>query len=254
MIDRMTGNATGATAAWLVNIDLRIRLAALAGVVIAAAGIGHLSLLAGLAAVTLIVTLAAGVKPAEIAHRLAHVEGFLVVLVVILPLTAGGPDLVYLGPLQLSQAGLALALRIVLKVNIAALALLTALAGTSPVALGHALASLRVPTRLIHLLLFSARYVDLIRAETARLRDALRLRGFRPTTSRHTLATLASLAGMILVRALERAERVDEAMRLRGFSGRFVLVAPSPLSLYHRLLAAIAAGLPLALLAFDRLS
>lgn len=49
-------------------------------------------------------------------------------------------------------------------------------------------------------------------------------RAFVRRTSRHTLRTLGHFAGRMLVRSLERAERVDEAMRCRGFAGRFALV------------------------------
>ncbi|MBR7551292.1 cobalt ECF transporter T component CbiQ, partial [Mycobacterium tuberculosis] len=58
----------------------------------------------------------------------------------------------------------------------------------------------------------------------------LKARGFRPATSRHTLATLGLVVGTVLVRALERSERVAEAMRCRGFSGHFALLPQTPLT------------------------
>jgi cobalt/nickel transport system permease protein len=56
---------------------------------------------------------------------------------------------------------------------------------------------------------------------------------------------------MVLLRALHRAERVEEAMRLRGYAGRFLHEAPAPLAA-----ADLRAGLALlagaaALLAWD---
>ena len=49
----------------------------------------------------------------------------------------------------------------------------------------------------------------------------MRARGFRPRTSRHTWRSYGNLMGMLLVRALERAQRVEEAMLCRGYNGAF---------------------------------
>lgn len=51
------------------------------------------------------------------------------------------------------------------------------------------------------------------------------LRGFNPTTSMHTYRTYASMVGMVLVRAWERARRVRDAMICRGFRGRVYTLA-----------------------------
>ena len=56
------------------------------------------------------------------------------------------------------------------------------------------------------------------------LRAAMKVRAFRPTTSWHTYRTFGYLVGMMLVRAIERSERILAAMKCRGFSGRLVLL------------------------------
>ena len=54
----------------------------------------------------------------------------------------------------------------------------------------------------------------------------MKCRGFRARTDLHTLRTIGYLVGMLLVRSLERSDRIMEAMKCRGFDGRFhVLVA-----------------------------
>lgn len=88
-----------------------------------------------------------------------------------------------------------------------------------------------MPDGLVHLILFTVRYVDVLDQEQHRLRTAMKARGFRPTTSWHTYRSVGYLVGMMLVRALERSERIQKAMKCRGFSGRFHLDAagrPSP--------------------------
>jgi cobalt/nickel transport system permease protein len=93
-----------------------------------------------------------------------------------------------------------------------------------PVTLGHGLLALRVPERLVQLLMFTIRYIETLREEYNRLRAAMKMRGFRPGTNWHTYRSFGYLVGMMLVRALERSERVLGAMKCRGFTGRFVLL------------------------------
>jgi cobalt/nickel transport system permease protein len=189
----------------------------------------RLDVLAGLAIAALVAARLAGASMAEIRHRLGHVEGFVVILLVLVPLTTPGPVLLDLGPLTLTTSGLGRAAALALKLNAAALVLLALIGGLAPVSLAQALARLGVPDRLVAVLLFAVRYVGLLREEAERLMTAAKARGFRPTTSRHTLTTIGLLLGTVLIRALERAERVGEAMRCRGFSGRFAVTTARPL-------------------------
>jgi cobalt/nickel transport system permease protein len=81
--------------------------------------------------------------------------------------------------------------------------------------------ALRVPGLVMQLVLLTYRYVLLLIDEFVRLRNALRVRGFRSKTDMHTYRTVGQLAGTLLVRSGERAERVGQAMRCRGFDGEF---------------------------------
>ncbi len=237
----------------LDRLDTRLRLVAVLACVIAILSVRSPWVLAGLLPVALATTGLCGLGARAVLARLAHVEGFLLVLALLLPLTVPGETWATLGPLTLSEPGVERASMVLLRVNLCALAVLTLLGGLEPVRLGHALARLGMPRKLVHLLLFSARWVALFRAEAARLDDALRARAFRPRTSLHTLRTLAHFTGQLLVRAFERAERVDEAMRCRAFSGRFAMVADERPGGYDAIFAAgLAFGLALPILV-DRL-
>jgi cobalt/nickel transport system permease protein len=81
--------------------------------------------------------------------------------------------------------------------------------------------SLCVPGVLVLLMLLTYRYVFLLMDEFARLRTALRVRGFRNRASLHSYRTIGQVAGTLLVRSHERSERVGQAMRCRGFDGAF---------------------------------
>src|SRR5207302_1063481 len=69
--------------------------------------------------------------------------------------------------------------------------------------------------------LLTIRYTFLFASELARMRVALRVRGYRNRASRHCYRTIGHVSGTLLVRGYERAERVGQAMRCRGFEGQF---------------------------------
>ena len=81
--------------------------------------------------------------------------------------------------------------------------------------------ALHVPDLLVQLALLTYRYVFVLAGELARLRLALRVRGYRNRANLHCYRTVGHVAGTLLVRGYEQAERVDHAMRARGFDGRF---------------------------------
>lgn len=82
-----------------------------------------------------------------------------------------------------------------------------------------ALRKLGLPRTLAAILAFMYRYIFVVFDELSRMRDARRARSF---TKRGTLATWTSnaqLIGMLLIRSMNRAERVHGAMCARGFDG-----------------------------------
>jgi len=212
-----------AGAAWVGECDPRLRVVA-AGLIALAVVSLQTRTAAGLAlALCALLALAAGSGSGTLVRRLLALEGFMLVLLVMLPFSVPGPALFALGPLSASEAGLARAILIVLKANAVALAVLALVGSMEPVVLGHALARLRVPAKLVQLFLFTVRYVGVIHDEYRRLRQAMRARAFVARADRHTWRSFGWLIGMLLVRSFERSERIVAAMKCRGFDGRFHL-------------------------------
>jgi cobalt/nickel transport system permease protein len=178
-----------------------------------------LAMLLGLLSVVL-----AGLSWRELLKRLLLLEGLMLVLLLTLPFSVPGELLLSLGPLSVTQAGLNRALLIALKAHAVALALLGLLGPLEPVVIGHALARLGCPAKLAHLLLMSLRQIAVLQQEFARLRQAMRARGFVARGNRHTWTSYGQLMGMLLVRSLDRARRIEAAMRCRGFHGRLYLL------------------------------
>lgn len=173
---------------------------------------------------SLILAIAARLEPWPTVKRMLALDGFMVAMLALLPFTMPGASLFELAGWPASREGLAEAARLLARANAAVLAMLALLGGMGTVRLGHGLAGLGLPTGMVQLVLFSIRYTAVIEQEYGRLRLAMRARAFRLTAAPRAWASLGTLFGMLLVRSLERAERIFAAMRCRGFSGRFVSV------------------------------
>lgn len=161
----------------------------------------------------------------QVLLRLLAVNAFIVFLWLFLPFTYGGEELFRIGPLHASREGVAFALLITIKSNGIVLALLALLATTPVITLGHAMSHLYVPDKLVHLFFFTIRYLQVLHLEYDRLRDAMKIRAFKPRSNLHTYRSLAYLIGMLLIKSFDRADRIRKAMVCRGFHGKFYLLS-----------------------------
>jgi len=153
--------------------------------------------------------------------RLAAAFGLLLLICALVPWTYPGEPVAKIAGLTFTEQGIWLCLQITLK-TVTILIAFTALVATMRLStLGHTLHRLGVPPKLVQLLLLSYRYIFVIEQEYQRLYRAARMRNFHPGNNLHTYRTYAYLLGMLFVRASERATRVYNAMKCRGFDGRF---------------------------------
>lgn len=216
---------------FLDRVDPRARIvaaAAFSAVVAVASGFPTLSLALGAA---VLAAMLARLRAAVVLKRLAPVNLFMLFLFAMLPWAvrgaaqaADGAAFFQLGPFEYTWRGLRLAAVIALKANAIVLALVVLLGTMDVTTVGHALSHLHVPDKLTHLLLFTVRYLDVLRREYLRLRAAMKLRAFRPQMNIHTYRSYGYLVGMLLVLSLDRSERIVAAMKCRGFRGRFYLL------------------------------
>ncbi len=211
------------THSFVARTDPRVRV--VAGVILAmllalSQQLG--TLLTGLA-LALAFCIAARLPLAPMRRRMIRLTIFMALLFPFLALRATPVETGWLPVLVFSREGAWMALQIIIKGNAIVLVVSGLISTLDTPALGHALAHLRVPNKLIHLFLFTVRYVEVLHMEYLRILRGIRARGFRARANRHTYRTLSSLAGMLLVRSVERSERVLAAMKCRGFRGQFFL-------------------------------
>ncbi|MFO0956594.1 MAG: cobalt ECF transporter T component CbiQ [Isosphaeraceae bacterium] len=126
-------------------------------------------------------------------------------------LSLSRPPVIGLGRVEMMLAILA-------KNSLAFLAMLVLASITPFPKLLGALARLGVPEVLVATLHFMERYTHVLADELGRMLRARRSRNFR-VTGRLDWGILAGLIGSLMIRALERAERVESSMLARGWDG-----------------------------------
>lgn len=208
----------GGRSGLIVPLDPRMRIvmASVFGVVTVA--LSSIAALAAALAVSLSLMAVSGLPPRQTLKRMAMMDGFIVFMLVLLLFSIPGDPILTVWSFAASWQGLWQAVEIALTANAVILALMVLVGTMESVTLGHALHRLRCPEALVNLLMFTVRYIEVLREEYLRLRGAMRVRGFRPGTNWHTYRSFGYLVGMMLVRAIERSERILGAMKCRAYA------------------------------------
>jgi len=202
-------------------LDPRSRVLAAFSFALVVVGLTHLPTLAVAVALAVAAAVLARLEGGATLRRLLALEGFMVLALVMLPFTVPGDPLATVGGLEASRQGAVQALVILLKANAVVLMVLALVGSMDTVTLGQALRRLGAPEKLVQLYLFTVRYLDVLHREYRRLRTAMRARAFTMRSNRHTWTSIGYLFGMLMVRSIERSERIVAAMRCRGFDGTF---------------------------------
>ena len=220
------------------RLDPRIKIiAATVYAFVVASSVRFSPLVAALLASTVLLSLAR-LPFISVAKRILLVNGFVGLFWLILPWSIDGEPLADVGFLTLSREGILLSARLTLKSNAILLNFIALVTTSSVASIGQAMNRLKLPDKLVHLLLLTYRYVFVLEQEYERLRRAASIRSFAPGTNVHTYRTFAYLAGMLFVRAAARADRVSQAMRCRGFQGKFYTLYEFALTPYDKIWAA----------------
>jgi cobalt/nickel transport system permease protein len=118
---------------------------------------------------------------------------------------------------------------ILLRYSLSVLAALALLATTGINALGAALQTFGAPRALVNQILLMYRYLHVLMEEVVRTLRAHSLRS--PERESVRMRTWGSLTGLLLLRTLDRAQRVYQAMLCRGFDGEIRLAQSRSLRL-----------------------
>ena len=151
----------------------------------------------------------------RLARSLMIVEPLIIGIGIMQPILDRRP--VDLAGFQVAEGWLVLA-SLALKCTLAAAAALLLAAGQGMERLAIGLRTLGVPRLFVLQLILTHRYLRVILEEAGRLALAafLRAGGGKPR-----LSEWGAMAGGLLIRSCDRAERIHLAMRLRGFAGEW---------------------------------
>lgn len=203
----------------LRRIDPRLRIVAAVAFAITTVALQSLSLLTVMLLIAALLMIAAKLPLGQTIKRVIAMDTFIIAMIAFLPFTMEGTPIFTVFGFPASYEGLIRAAEIALTANAVVMAMLALAGSIEETTFGQALHGLKVPAKLVHLLLFTIRYIEVLREEYRRLRQAMKCRGFRPGTNGHTYRSFGYLVGMMLIRAMERSERIMDAMKCRGFTG-----------------------------------
>jgi cobalt/nickel transport system permease protein len=158
----------------------------------------------------------ARVGPGTVWKRARVVLPLVLFVAAFVPFARKGGAEVALGPVTVSEAGLATFATVSAKAAIGTVSAVLLGATTTFPAVLHALERLRAPRLPVLIAGFMYRYLFVVVGEVRRMRAALTARGYRP---RHALqaAALGRAATALFLRTHARAERVHLAMLARGY-------------------------------------
>jgi cobalt/nickel transport system permease protein len=166
-----------------------------------------------------------GIPWSYLLRRLRLPGLLLTVMAVMLVFVADGTAWFGIGPLTVNKEGI-IALAQIGSRFVCIVTLTVILFATTPVtAVMKGLQALKVPAVLVDMLSFSYRYAFEFSRLLKMMRTAAQLRGFRGKGWR-TLPVWASLLGTMLIRSVEQAESVYQAMSLRGYGRTGLSLGP----------------------------
>jgi cobalt/nickel transport system permease protein len=168
---------------------------------------------------------AAGRIPAvPILKRLLYIEPMIICVGLLNPLFDRGTTSI-LG--QTMSSGWLIFISIVIKGSLAVATALLLMATTGMDGIALSLRKLKVPKIFVLQLMLTYRYISVLLEEAARTIQSYALRAFSSKGLKREV--WGPLLGQILLRTMDRAQRVYDAMCLRGFAGEYHIgKAPRP--------------------------
>jgi len=211
-LDTLAGQDTG-----IHRLDPRAKLITTLLYVVTVVSFGKYELanLLPFAVYPLVLAFAGGVPPGFVARKLAIVSPFIILIGIFNPLF-DREILLQLGPLAVSGGWVSFT-SLLLRATLTLSAVMLLLATTGLSGIAAAMEKLGVPRVFTVQLLFLYRYIFVLAEEALRLTRARALRSFGKKGS--GFRPYASLLAHLLLRTLDRAERIHQAMLSRGFDG-----------------------------------
>jgi len=239
--------------------DVRCKIVTLLAFSFVIVSLKHLTPVLAAIGISLLTLIISRASVSRVLLRLLAITGFVSMFLVIMPFSApahhGDTVLIFnrMDWLGFNLRGLRLAATIAAKAVAIAL-LMEPLLSTAPLPVTlHGLSRLGAPEIVGQMVLLSYRYLHVFRHEARRMVSGMRVRGFRRRTNLSAMRAVGNFIGMLFVRSFERTERVFDAMRARGYQGRFPEPAELRLRTGDLLVSSVWLAIGAALIVYDRM-
>lgn len=136
----------------------------------------------------------------------------------------------------LMQSSLEDALNIYLRTNMIILFNLLLFSHSNGYDVIRALNELRFPTKFVSSVYFTLKMIQTLSDELKTIKQTLRARGFRASSSIFAYETYGNIFGHIFVKSIKKADAMQDSFNLRGFHGRIYLINNTKLSIYDFIL------------------
>jgi cobalt/nickel transport system permease protein len=211
----------------LEHVDPRIKIAALPvwAFCVVTVPEGRFMLVAEYGLILLLLLAANRRLLGKFLRRLGPALPMLLLLCVLLPFFKPGRALWSAGPLEITEQGVAVALRVATAALLCVGAMSLVWASTSEAGLLTGLRGVGLPAAFVGVIGFMIRYLHVLRPELHRLTDARAERTIGPHGP-GKLRSGANVLGALFLRAHDRAERVADAMAARCFTDRPRMLHP----------------------------
>lgn len=224
-----------ATDSFLENLDPRVKIISFLAIIfcIVLTPITHFKDFGLYFLLILAITFTSGVTPKQIFKRVVVVVPFVVIMAVFVPFLKEGTvywsSKIAYWELDITYEGIMTFFNIIVKSGLSVFLLVVASSTTPFADFLKGLDLLRVPRLMIMLMSFLYRYLFVLLDEARRL---MRARSLRYFGSRYTeqFRVIGYMIGVLFIRTFERAERIYNAMVVRGFHGEIPSVSHFRLS------------------------
>jgi len=170
---------------------------------------------------------------------------FILFFIVIMPFSVKGEELFSLYNIKITREGLFLGLLISTRAVSATILIFPMIATMKFEETLKALYKLKFPNTLVQVFMFSYRYIFTFLEELQATLIAMQARGFKLRTNLYTLRILGKTFGMLFIRGYERAERVYQAMKARGYEGNSKILVDFKINTKDYLLSCLIIGFAL---------
>lgn len=206
----------------LQRIDPRVKLVTIVGFAVMASFVHSIAVLAGLALATIALAAASGLSAGSFARKVWGSAGLLSALVAAPALTgwiSPGHAILAIGPMTLTQTGLTVAVRLVLRVVAGAGIGLLVVWTTRWTDLLAALTAMRVPDVVVATLAMTQQQIVSLLRSVENMHLARESRMLTTGSARENRGWVVERMAYVATRSIKTADDVYDAMLSRGFTG-----------------------------------